>query len=228
VTHPTLVPPNVDRYRLVDARIPVDLLDATPPLCDADRLHRCDLVVEGGRIAAIVAPGTSPTILPAVALDQGLVLPRFVDIHTHLDKGHIWQRAPNPDGTFLGARSTVAGDREANWHAEDVRRRMAFALRCAFAHGTAAIRTHIDSIGPQTAISWPVFDEMRAAWKGRIALQAVALFPTVFALDEPEQFKTIVATVARFGGALGGLTFMGAPPDEKLARALDLTLAARP
>jgi cytosine deaminase len=199
---------------------------APPAATPADRLHACDIVIERGRIAALVPPGAAPAGLPAVALDQGLVLPRFVDLHTHLDKGHIWQRAPNPDGTFAGARSTVAGDRDANWHAEDVRRRMDFALRAAYAHGTAAIRTHIDSIGKQTAISWPVFEEVRAAWAGRIALQAVALFPTVFAVDEPEQFRSIVATVAKYGGALGGLTFMGDPPDDKLVRALDLTFAA--
>jgi cytosine deaminase len=25
-----------------------------------------------------------------------MVFPAFVDMHTHLDKGHIWGRAPNP------------------------------------------------------------------------------------------------------------------------------------
>jgi hypothetical protein len=41
------------------------------------------------------------------------VLPGFVDIHTHLDKGHIWPRRPNPDGTFMGALTAVLADREA-------------------------------------------------------------------------------------------------------------------
>ena len=50
---------------------------------------------------------------------------------------------------------------------------MDFSLRCAYAHGTAALRTHLDSIPPQDAISWPVFEEMRERWKGRIELQGV-------------------------------------------------------
>jgi cytosine/creatinine deaminase len=50
-----------------------------------------------------------------------MVFPCFVDMHTHLDKGHIWGRAPNPDGTFMGALTTVGADREANWSAGDVR-----------------------------------------------------------------------------------------------------------
>jgi cytosine/creatinine deaminase len=53
---------------------------------------------------------------------------------------------------------------------------MDFGLRCALAHGTGAIRTHLDSIGKQTAISWPVFAEMRQNWDGIIALQATSLF----------------------------------------------------
>jgi cytosine deaminase len=34
----------------------------------------------------------------AIAVDMGgaMVFPAFVDMHTHLDKGHIWPRSPNP------------------------------------------------------------------------------------------------------------------------------------
>jgi cytosine deaminase len=86
----------------------------------------------------------------AVNLAGRIVLPAFVDCHTHLDKGHIWPRMPNPDGTFMPARLTASEvDRMAFWTATDVRRRMDFGLRCAYAHGTRAIRTHLDSISPQ-------------------------------------------------------------------------------
>ena len=105
------------------------------------------------------------TALPRFDLDSGIVLPRFVDVHTHIDKGHIWRARPIRTARFMGARTTVMADREANWSAEDVRKRMDFALRCAFAHGTGALRTHIDSIGKQTGISWPVFAEMREPGK---------------------------------------------------------------
>ncbi len=52
---------------------------------------------------------------------------------------------------------------------------MTFALKAAFAHGTAAIRTHIDSIPAQIDISWPVLAELREEWRGRIDLQASSL-----------------------------------------------------
>lgn len=58
-------------------------------------------------------------------------------------------RRPNPDGSFIGALTAVMADRAAHWTADDVERRMEFSLRCAYAHGTAAIRTHLDSAPPQ-------------------------------------------------------------------------------
>jgi cytosine deaminase len=207
--------PTEEAYALRRGHLPAEFV---PP---GTAHGRVDIAIARGRIASI-APARDGG--EGVDLDGGLVLPRFVDVHTHLDKGHIWARTPNPDGSFMGARTAVAADRERHWTADDVRRRMDFALRCAFAHGTAAIRTHLDSIGPQTAITWPVFAEMRETWKGRIALQAAALFPVEWAVDDPAQFDRVVATVARHGGIVGGLTFMGEKPTEKLDRALDLLM----
>ncbi len=222
-----MIPANGD-YVLVNARLPMELVaDAPAEPKHAGDLLSVDLHIVGGRIARITSCGVGREPgMATVDLRDGLVLPRFVDIHTHLDKGHIFARSPNPDGTFLGARTTVAADREANWSADDVRTRMDFALRCAFAHGTGAIRTHLDSIFKQTSISWPVFADMRAAWKSRIDLQAAALFPIEWAVDDQAQFDAIVATVARYGGCLGGLTFMGEAPGPKLDRALDRAMQA--
>ena len=211
--------PQTDDFVLANARAPLCLAtaQALPPA--GEGLAACDLLIRGGRVAAIQPPGTLGAALPVVDCDQGLVLPRLVDLHTHLDKGHIWPRRANPDGTHGGARVAVMEDRAANWTADDVRARMDFALRCAYAHGTSAVRTHIDSLGKQAAISWPVFAEMREAWKGRVDLQAVALFPIDYALDDEPMFRQLVAEVAHHGGVMGGMTFLGAV-DEKFQRAL--------
>src|ERR1700674_5586928 len=178
-------------FRLINARVPACLTDARD-LTHPDGLASCDILVDNGRIAAIAHAGASAphADIPALNLDHGIVLPRLLDVHTHIDKGHIWPRRPNPDGTIASARGAVMADREANWSAADVRARMDFALRCALAHGTGAIRTHIDSFGKQTAISWPVLAEVRAAWKDRIAIQAVSNYPLTIALDDEPSSAT--------------------------------------
>ena len=187
------------------------LANVTVPACLLGRegdLVTTDISIAGGRIGAAQAI--------AVDMKGAMVLPAFVDMHTHLDKGHIWPRSPNPDGSFMGALNTVMADRAANWSAEDVRRRMDFSLRCAFAHGTRAIRTHLDSIPPQHGISFPVFRELQAEWAGRIDLQAANLIHSgLGGLDGP--LPEIAQEVGRTpGGVLGLVT----NPSDDLAEVL--------
>jgi cytosine deaminase len=216
-------------FFLSNARVPVAVLraDGFAGAPDANGLIACDIHVNAGRVAALAPAGTARAGNGggSLDLDGGMVLPRLIDAHTHIDKGHIFARAPNPDGTIAGARATTMADREANWSAEDVRARMEFALCCAFAHGTAALRTHLDCYGKQTSISWPVLAGVREKWKSRIALQAVSNYPLFFALDDEPQFRHIVDTTARHGGILGGNTFPGEPIRE-LDKALDRAFAA--
>ncbi|MFN3615280.1 MAG: cytosine deaminase, partial [Rubrimonas sp.] len=193
--------------RLSGLRIPAAVTGGTP---DAEGFVTRDLWLRGGRVA-FEGPAA-----PAVAMGGAVALPAFVDCHTHLDKGHIWPRSPNPDGTFMGALNTVAADREASWSADDVRARMTFSLACAYAHGTRAIRTHLDSIGRQTAISWGVLREVRAEWADRITLQAAALTPCEM-VGEAE-FEDVAAEAARSGGVLGTVTYPVPDIDARLDR----------
>jgi cytosine deaminase len=177
----------VDRT-LADARLP----DGTVS----------DIALIDGRIAAL-GQGCGAG-LPRVELGGRMVWPGFVDVHTHLDKGHVWPRAENPDGSFSAALAAVAADRRAHWTAGDVRRRFEFGLRCAYAHGTVAIRTHIDSLDPQYRISWPVFSALRDEWRGRIALQGVAIVGVAL-LDDAAYATALAACLREHGGIMGGV-----------------------
>mgnify|MGYP001344759115 CR=1 FL=1 len=190
--------PDAGRFVLRDASVPAAVIDG--PLSGA--LMRRDIVVSDGRIEAVLPAGEAGEA-DAHDCDGGLVLPAFADIHTHLDKGHIWPRRPNPDGTWMNALLSVGADREANWSAADVERRMDFSLRCAFAHGTAAIRTHLDSAPPQLDVTWEVFETVRARWKGRIELQGVSLIGPDHLLDR-DILTSVAARTRAAGGVLGG------------------------
>jgi cytosine/creatinine deaminase len=178
----------------------------------------CLLGQEGDLVRLSLGTGTP------VDLGGAMVLPAFTDMHTHLDKGHIWPRSPNHDGTFLGALTAVRGDTGARWSAEDVRRRMDFSLRCAWAHGTRTIRTHLDSIPPQDAISWPVFAEMRELWQGRIDLQAVCLIGADrFSTDGP--FRATADLVAEHRGVLGMVPWVMDDIDTRIRDFLGMAAA---
>jgi cytosine deaminase len=204
-------------YRLANAAAPCCLVDDTTGLAGlADDLVALDIDVAGGRIAAIGPAGGTPSDdLAVIDLKGRQVWPCFVDLHTHLDKGHIWQRSPNPDGSFAGALETAAAD-HVHWGEDDTRRRFAFGLATSHAHGTSAIRTHIDSSGPQAETSWRVFAELRDAWRDRIELQAVSILLSDY-FDEPYG-DWIADLVAECGGILGAVTFMSPNLDRQLDR----------
>lgn len=193
--------PSTERVLLRNARVPGPLWAEAP---DRSGLNAVDILLEHGTIAAISAAGARvPAGVAVHDMDRGLVFPAFADIHTHLDKGHIWPRRPNPDGTWIGALTSVVADREQLWAAADVERRMEFSLRTAYAHGTAAIRTHLDSIPPQHEISWTLLEKVRERWADRIELQAVSLVPPDILLD-PDVLALIARRTKAAGGILGG------------------------
>lgn len=206
--------------RLLRATVPVALCPDLGFAADDTNHAAADIVLASGRIASI-APAAAGAGGPGADLDEGLVFPAFADVHTHLDKGHIWRRAPNPDGSFAGALDACEVDRTANWSAEDVRRRMEFSLRCAEAHGTRLIRTHLDSKPPQHAISWPVFADIRQSWRGRIELQGVALV-AIDELPEGPALDDYVRLVSGHGGILGAVTYPMPDLDARLVRLFEV------
>ena len=203
----TLALPETPRYWLRRARIPGSLLAAPVPGAplDDDGSALVSILIDGERIAALEpANGAASADLPAADLAGRQVWPALVDMHTHIDKGHAIPRVGNPDGSFAGAVQGTAEDGARYWTEPEVERRMDFALRCAYAHGVAAIRTHIDSPEDSADRKWAVFRKMRERWAGRIALQGVSLNPI-------DVFRTplgvrVADLVASSGGVLGAVT----------------------
>src|SRR3984893_7510451 len=205
----TLQVPEAQRYWIGQARVPICFLPGGPKTAvDRDGATLIDLLVDNEKIAAIEPAGVAASAgLPAIDLEAHYVWPTLIDMHAHLDKGHIVTRTENPDGSFAGALKSTAEDRSHRWTAEDIKRRMEFGLRCAYAPGVAAIRTHLDSPElNQAQRSWAVFREVRSEWADRILLQAVALVP-IDAFRSPYG-EELADLVAASGGILGGVTVL--------------------
>ena len=218
-------------YALGNVAIPETLMAGLEPELPADGsgLVPCDVVVRSGEIAAIIKAGTAHD-----ALDCGgqMLLPRFHDLHTHLDMGHLADKAPNPEGTHFGAvlardkfraHAIELGDA---WRDADLERRMEFSIRCACAHGSIGLRSHLDSLPEQAAQSWNVFERLRDRWRGRIELQGAALLPIDHYLTD--YGTTLADRVAGSNGVLGGVTRLSGqghgPAGPKLRAAVERVL----
>lgn len=195
------------KYTIQNATVPACLIvDATELELtqDRDSLVRVDLEVENGKIVNIKAsqPQDEQVIQKnAIDVQCGMVFPTFVDMHTHIDKGHTCERSPNVDGSLGGADAACMADEEF-WNFHDVRKRMEFSIRSAYAHGTSALRTHLMSGPIQGSIAWPIFAELREKWRGKVELQAVSLVVLSFFRDKDAAMR-LADVVQQFGGVLG-------------------------
>ncbi len=217
--------PDASAYWIANARIPLCMLDkasAHEPHDREDGVGLFAVLIENGRIARL-APARTADIGqgPIVDLHGRHVWPMLIDVHTHLDRGYTVMRSPNPSGSFADALKTTAADRLV-WTREDLLARMDFGLRSAYAHGVSAIRTHLDSVPEQADRSWGAFRDMRAEWKGRIALQAVSLIPIDYFRGEAGD--RLAARIAESGGILGAVTRAAAGAHGKPLDDLDSLL----
>ncbi|MBF2090391.1 MAG: cytosine deaminase [Synechococcales cyanobacterium K44_A2020_017] len=221
--------PETPSYWLRNARVPQALLSdpdqaiapVIPHLAAApiwEDLVALDVHIQDGQIAHL-RPSGGKIEEPSVDLQQGLIFPGFVDIHTHLDKSHTWARTPNPDGTFMGALTHIEADKR-HWTEADLYQRMDFGVRCAYAQGTVAIRTHLDIFENTIAASLSAFRQLKADWSDRVTLEAVALVT----LDDytTSRGEQLADAMAEVGGMIGGVPMMNADLDTQLDRVFTL------
>ncbi len=177
---------------------------------------RHDIHIEGNRIASIT---------PSRATGGGLVTPLFADVHVHLDKTftmpRIAQNGPAKVECLFDAIDLMNADRQ-NWTADDIRARASKGLETAFAQGVGAMRSHVDWIAPETPTAWPVLNELREEWKGRIDLQLAALVHGDLVL---EAGKSIAARVAQDNGVLGAFFYRNPDLEAKIAEMFRLATA---
>ena len=90
----------------------------------------------------------SDTDLPGVdsLIDAkgGLLLPSFVDCHTHLDKAYAGIEDSGTDGESIDAAIQQIHEAKASFTVEDVHDRAVRAIRNHVRHGCTRIRTHVD------------------------------------------------------------------------------------
>ncbi|TFL10099.1 cytosine deaminase [Pusillimonas caeni] len=212
-------------YVLANASVPGPLLAQQAVRGDAKaEMARVNLEVADGCIIGILPAGQSgEQARPSFDLKGAQVWPVFSDLHTHLDKTGTIPRI-FPGGFTLVEAVMVTMRDKAHWTREELWARAEFALTCAWVHGSANMRTHVDILGPQAQASWPVMQDMREQWKGRVTLQTVAMAPIEFYLEPAA--RELIECVAADGGLLGAVTKVVSVQGEQAGARLNEALAA--
>ena len=165
-----------------------------------NREDRCDIAVEGGRIAAI---DTDLSGYAARTIDAAgnLVTVSFTDPHFHLDK--VLSR-----GRF-GARSfeqafAMAHEVKKSFTVSDVEERACRALELAVAHGTGHLRAQIDVDYATGLTSFEGVARARERFKDAIDIQLVA-FPQEGVVTDREAPALLREAIAMGAEVVGGL-----------------------
>lgn len=161
------------------------------------------IYLEGGLVRSFEA------IKESSESQLGLLLPRFVEPHAHIDKAFTWKISPNFLGTYEGALKANFEEHKKRTIPK-VRSRAIRSLDLALKNGFRSIRSHIDSFGLIGDYSWEALLELKHEWKSLIELQFVALVPLEY--WGTNNGKNLVRKVANENGFLGGVI---APPYEK-------------
>ena len=160
---------------LDNARLPRWLLPADWPQHEGVPVL-ARIALEAGRVQS-VQPVANAAVRPAGSWDLAgtLVLPGFVDAHTHLDKAFTLPRMKEVQPGLLGAIDAMLNDR-VHWSPADVRERASRGLQWAWECGTTHVRTHVDWWEPDAVpLAWPVMAELAQEWAGKVRLEQVGL-----------------------------------------------------
>lgn len=128
--------------------------------------------MRAGRIAEVgdLTGRSAPRVL---AVGGRLVVPGFVDAHVHLDKAFLVERTPSREGTLAEA-IRVTGEAKRRFTVEDIRARARAVLDLAVAHGTTAMRSHVE-VDPIVGLKgMEALLPLREEYRDRLDLQLCA------------------------------------------------------
>lgn len=180
-------------------------------LVDQAHPHPVDIAIKHGKITAI-APNLPMTAEHEWNLAGRIVLPGFVDLHTHLDKTYF--DIPNHSGTLLEAIEVWRSNKQRGMRTR-VRTNASRALRTAISRGTAALRTHVDVEVMSDLVSLEALLEVRGEFHNKINLEIVAL-------ASPVRTETAEAALKLGCDLIGGAPALEADPYANVADAFVL------
>ncbi len=140
---------------------------------------------------------------------KNILLPRFVETHSHFDKSFTWADFPNLESNYGGALSVNLEEHKTRT-TDKVIERVEKSLKLAIKNGYRAIRSHIDTYKSQSIDIWIQLFKLQKKYLSELTLQFVALAPLEF--WDTSNGEELAKLLSSHGGILGGVIV---PPFNK-------------
>ncbi|ABB50460.1 cytosine deaminase-like protein [Prochlorococcus marinus str. MIT 9312] len=140
---------------------------------------------------------------------KNILLPRFVETHSHFDKSFTWEDFPNLESNYSGALSVNLEEHRTR-NTDKVIERVEKSLKLAIKNGYRAIRSHIDTYKSQSIDIWIELFKLQKKFSSELKLQFVALAPLEF--WDTSNGEELAKIFSSRGGILGGVIV---PPFNK-------------
>ncbi len=140
---------------------------------------------------------------------KNILIPRFVETHSHIDKSFIWEDFPNLKSNYGGALSVNLEEHKTRT-TDKVLERVEKSLKLAIQNGYRAIRSHIDTYKSQSSDIWIELFKIQKKFLSELTLQFVALAPLEF--WDTSNGEELAKILSSHGGILGGVLV---PPFNK-------------
>ncbi|WP_018931886.1 amidohydrolase family protein [Gracilibacillus lacisalsi] len=161
-----------------------------------------------------------------IDLEGRIVLPSFVDIHTHLDKAFSLQAVPNKTGTLFEAIRNYS-ERAHLFTKEEIKQRVRREAIQSLSFGTTHIRSHVNfemDTSVQLAIdNLQAVIEVKEELKDFIDIQIVPMFSKLIQRTDQE-FAVIEEAIQLGVDGIGGAPHLIDFPAENIEIAMQLAI----